>query len=92
VLARCATGEALVEAVPRTGRTNQIRVHLWHLGHPIVGDPVYLAGRQLGQRQTTASTDPPMCLHAWRLSLARPADGVAVTYETALPEWAAGLR
>jgi UPF0176 protein len=92
VLARCATGETLVEAVPRTGRTNQIRVHLWHLGHPIVGDPVYLAGGQLGQRQTIAPTDPPMCLHAWRLSFARPADGAAVTYETAPPEWATGSR
>jgi UPF0176 protein len=92
VLAVCADGETLVEAVPRTGRTNQIRVHLWDLGHPIVGDPVYLAARQLGERQTIAPTDPPMCLHAWRLSFARPADGVAVTYETALPEWAAGLR
>lgn len=91
VLARCANGEALVEAVPRTGRTNQIRVHLWDAGHPIVGDPVYLAAQQLGTRQTIAPSDPPMCLHARQLSFARPADGVVVTYETALPQWAASL-
>jgi 23S rRNA pseudouridine1911/1915/1917 synthase len=37
---------ALVEARPRTGRTHQIRVHLSHIGHPIVGDPVYGGGRR----------------------------------------------
>lgn len=89
VLARYANGEALVEAVPRTGRTNQIRVHLWDMGHPIVGDPVYLAAGQLGTRQTIALSDPPMCLHAWHLSFARPADGLVVPYETTFPEWAA---
>jgi len=37
-------GRALVEFIPRTGRTHQIRVHAAHLGHPIVGDPVYGQG------------------------------------------------
>lgn len=31
----------LVRAVPITGRTHQIRIHLWHIGHPIVGEPLY---------------------------------------------------
>ena len=31
----------LVKAVPITGRTHQIRIHLWHIGHPIVGEPLY---------------------------------------------------
>jgi len=88
VLERFASGEALVEAVPVTGRTNQIRVHLWDLGHPIVGDPVYLAEQRLGDRQTLGPADPPMCLHAWRLSFARPADGTPVSYETDRPAWA----
>ena len=68
VLARLETGESLVEAAARTGRTNQIRVHLWDLKHPIVGDPVYLADMKLGTRQTLSPADPPMCLHAWRLT------------------------
>ena len=88
VLRRLANGEALVEAEPLTGRTNQIRVHLWDLGHPIVGDPVYLAEKQLGDRQTIGPADPPMCLHAWRLSFARPADGTPISYEADRPAWA----
>lgn len=87
VVARCANGEALVEATPRTGRTNQIRVHLWDLGHPIVGDPSYLAERQLGTQQTLAVEAPPMCLHAWRLAFAAPSDGSTVTFQTDRPAW-----
>ncbi len=88
VLTRFSTGDSLIEAVPHTGRTNQIRVHLWDLGHPIVGDPVYLPGRQLGARQTLAPTDPPMCLHAWRLVLERGPDRARRQNETAWPSWA----
>ena len=87
VLTRCGNGETLVEAVPRTGRTNQIRVHLWDLGHPIVGDPVYLPQRQLGERQTISMTDPPMCLHASKLAFQRPHDGAVVRYEAPWPKW-----
>jgi RluA family pseudouridine synthase len=87
VLTRCGNGETLVEAVPHTGRTNQIRVHLWDLGHPIVGDPVYLPQRQLGERQTISMTDPPMCLHASKLAFQRPHDGAVVRYEAPWPKW-----
>ncbi len=38
---------AIVRALPRTGRTHQIRVHLTHLGHPIVGDKIYGPNEQL---------------------------------------------
>jgi len=41
---------SLVAATPKTGRTHQIRVHLAHLGHPIVGDPVYGPGRRWWRR------------------------------------------
>jgi len=88
VLKRFPNGEALIEATPRTGRTNQIRVHLWHLGFPLVGDPSYLPGQQLGRQQTLTPNDPPMCLHAWRLSFAHPADGTTVSVEAAPPRWA----
>ena len=88
VLARLENGESLVEAVPRTGRTNQIRVHLWDLRHPIVGDPVYLAEMKLGERQTLSPADPPMCLHAWRLTFEHGPDRERRRYETARPAWA----
>jgi len=88
VLSRLENGESLVEAVPRTGRTNQIRVHLWDLRHPIVGDPVYLADMKLGDRQTLSPADPPMCLHAWRLTFEYGPDREWRRYETARPAWA----
>ncbi|HEV8540764.1 MAG TPA: pseudouridine synthase, partial [Verrucomicrobiae bacterium] len=59
VLERAGDGSALLEARPITGRTNQIRAHLWDLGLPISGDPIYLAGRKLGAKQTLDLSDPP---------------------------------
>jgi UPF0176 protein len=85
---RLECGECVVEAIPRTGRTNQIRVHLWDLGHPIVGDPVYLPDGQLGRQQTTQPGDPPMCLHAWRLEFQHPSGRGPVSYESDCPAWA----
>lgn len=81
-------GEALVEAKPVTGRTNQIRVHLWDLGHAIVGDPAYRPSQQLGETQTLTTQDPPMCLHAYRLSLKHPRTGDEIAFETNRPSWA----
>lgn len=49
-----------------TGRTHQIRVHSAHIGHPIVGDPVYSSGRSVGVNL------PGQALHALRLSLQHP--------------------
>ncbi len=62
----------LVEALPKTGRTHQIRLHLWHLGMPIIGDPMYLANQQLATTQTleaVTTLSAPMRLHATKLTL-----------------------
>jgi 23S rRNA pseudouridine1911/1915/1917 synthase len=71
---------AWVECRLATGRTHQIRVHLAHLGHPLVGDPVYGGrGRAL----------PPhfhrQALHAVRLGLAHPRTGEALEWEAPPP-------
>lgn len=80
-------GTSLIEAHPLTGRTNQIRVHLWHLGWPICGEQAYLPSHQLGDAQTHAATDPPLCLHARRISFLHPLTKERVTFEAPAPAW-----
>ncbi len=81
-------GTSLLEARPLTGRTNQIRVHLWHLGLPVCGDPVYRAGGQLGTVQTLAVDAPPLCLHSWRLKFRHPLSREQVEFTAPPPAWA----
>ncbi len=88
VLERVPDGTSLVEARPITGRTNQIRVHLWHLGMPVVGDPLYLVNQQTGDCQTLRVDAVPMMLHASRLELDHPLKGGRITFEAPLPAWA----
>ncbi|MCW0219760.1 MAG: sulfurtransferase [Prosthecobacter sp.] len=88
VIRRDADGTALVEARPITGRTNQIRIHLWQLGFPIVGDPVYLPGAAVGDTQTLDVEAAPLCLHAWKVSFIHPMSKERVRFETKLPSWA----
>jgi 23S rRNA pseudouridine1911/1915/1917 synthase len=66
---------ALVECTLHTGRTHQIRVHLKHLGHPILGDEVY------GKR----GEFPRQMLHAWRLGFVHPRTGQPVNFESPIP-------
>jgi 23S rRNA-/tRNA-specific pseudouridylate synthase len=82
------SGSCLVRAIPRTGRTNQIRIHLWHLGLPVEGDPLYLPGGVLGGYQTLEVTSGPMCLHAFRITVQHPFTGDEITFEAPLPGWA----
>src|SRR5690606_37075899 len=69
----------LVRARLETGRTHQIRVHLAHLGHPVVGDPVYGARRSPWELEG-------QCLHARRLGFRHPRTGAWMTFTTPLPE------
>lgn len=88
VLRRFADGTNLLEARPLTGRTNQIRVHLWHLGFPVCGDAIYLPGKQLGRTQTLAVGDPPLCLHAAQIKFLHPLSLEPVKFTAPLPAWA----
>ncbi len=75
VLAR-VPGFVLVRALPHSGRTHQIRVHLAHLGAPILGDVVYGRPSAVIGRQA---------LHAQRLSLPHPRDHQAITFQAQVP-------
>jgi len=88
VIQRNTDGTALLEARPLTGRTNQIRVHLWHLGWPVCGDAAYLAGGKLGDTQTLAVGDAPLCLHAWRIKFCHPLTREPVAFTAPAPAWA----
>jgi len=83
-------GFSLVHCWPKTGRTHQIRVHLAHIRHPLVGDTTYV-GRK---RQVL---DPLWCprqfLHAHSLSFAHPRSGEVLTFVSALaPDLLAALE
>jgi 23S rRNA pseudouridine1911/1915/1917 synthase len=76
-----------------TGRTHQIRVHLEHVGHPIVGDPVYAAG---GSRRISGSArqravrleqnTPRQALHAAALAFRHPVSGAPLEFHSEWPE------
>lgn len=88
VIEKFADGTTLVEAIPLTGRTHQIRLHLAHLGHSVLGDPLYLENSEMGQSQTLPRGAAPMCLHAHSLRLIHPDSRKEVSYQAPLPEWA----
>lgn len=80
-------GYALVEAELKTGRTHQIRVHLAHLGLPIVGDAKYgdFALNKALARNGAKPGVKRMFLHAHRLKLTHPITGETLQFEAPLP-------
>ena len=85
VFRRLARGErfSLLEAELLTGRTHQIRVHLAHLKHPVLGDDKY-GDFELNKALRKAGLKR-MFLHAAKLTLAHPATGEALVVESPLP-------
>ncbi|MBI1797345.1 MAG: RluA family pseudouridine synthase [Candidatus Eisenbacteria bacterium] len=77
-----------------TGRTHQIRVHMEHIGHPVIGDKVYgRAKRDLSLRESERSLAaevtsclPRQALHAIELELLHPATGARMSFDSPLPE------
>ena len=67
-----------------TGRTHQIRVHMSHTGHPLLGDTVYGGGKSRFEKEH-ARLLSGQALHARRLSLIHPRSGEAMTFECDLP-------
>jgi len=69
---------SLVECRIHSGRTHQVRVHLLHLGHPVLGDKTY-AGKRAGNF-------PRQMLHAWKLGFTHPRSGERKTLEAPPPD------
>lgn len=80
VLGRYKNKYTLLQINLETGRTHQIRVHLSHIGYPIIGDEVYSNGKNewnvIGQ-----------CLHAWKLEFIHPITGKKISLEAEIPEY-----
>jgi 23S rRNA pseudouridine1911/1915/1917 synthase len=74
---RSGNEASLIECRLHTGRTHQIRVHLHHLGHPVLGDKVYA--------QRAAKSFPRQMLHAWKLGFHHPRNGEWKNFEAPLP-------
>ena len=80
-----AAGFSLLEVTLHTGRTHQIRVHLSALGHPVVGDTLYGAPRQLRWGNSSQPTLNRNFLHAQRLRFQHPRRNEIVEVTAALP-------
>lgn len=79
--AACNEQLSLILAKPRTGRTHQIRVHLKHIGHPILGDLIY------GSDSINKSLKPPRhLLHAYRLSFPHPITQLPMKLSAPIPD------
>ena len=74
-----------LKLVLETGRTHQIRVHMAHLGHPLIGDAVYCGSKNDIEKRHPSLIDGQM-LHAARLELTHPRSGERMKFECPLPD------
>jgi 23S rRNA pseudouridine1911/1915/1917 synthase len=83
---------ALLACQLETGRTHQIRVHLGHAGHPLIGDDVYGAGFRTKTSQLSAAAKTAVAalgrqaLHAYLLQIEHPATGEIMNWQSGLPQ------
>lgn len=89
-IAKRYRAHTLVRVQLETGRTHQIRVHLAHIGYPIIGDPVYGGRRRLpagcsSALATVLGAFPRQALHAARLALTHPTTGRELEWEAPVP-------
>ena len=83
---------SLLECRLQTGRTHQVRVHLAHIGHPLIGDPLYGRGftsklRALPEPvQSTLSATPRQALHATTLAFVHPVSRTLLKFNSQLPD------
>ena len=80
----------LLRVILETGRTHQIRVHLSHIGHPLVGDPLYGGRRQLvgglePEARDALAAFGRQALHAAKLEFVHPVSGKTISVESPLP-------
>jgi 23S rRNA pseudouridine1911/1915/1917 synthase len=88
---RGGSGWSLLHCKLETGRTHQIRVHLTSIGHPLVGDPIYLGKSGARALPLAAQMFPRQALHATRLALIHPATGMQMSWDSSLPADMQGL-
>ena len=92
-------GEAsLVSCRLETGRTHQIRVHMAHIGHPVLGDPLYAAGFKSKSARLPAAAKACLdslsrqALHAAELGFPHPVTGIQISFKSVLPRELQRLR
>jgi 23S rRNA pseudouridine1911/1915/1917 synthase len=83
-------GASLLECWLETGRTHQIRVHMAHVGHALLGDQTYggrrrLAGKTMGPAAEAANSFPRQALHAATLGFGHPVTGEMLEFTSPLP-------
>lgn len=79
---------SLLEVTPHTGRTHQIRVHMKHLGHAVVSDPIYGGRKQIREDLKWC---PRLFLHAAKLEIEHPLSGKKSVFEARLPDELKGV-
>lgn len=82
---RNAVGASEVHCRLETGRTHQVRVHMAHLGHPLIGDPLYEGRQRHGRTVISSGRFARQALHAAELGFIHPSSGEKMLFESEIP-------